>query len=84
MPDLSKLFKGKTLFSRTRAPCEKVAPAANTDTGLLKLIALACMIVDHVGAVFFPGAMEWRVLGRTAFPLYIWCAVVGCCYTRNF
>ena len=57
--------------------------AGNENTGLIKLIALALMITDHVGAMFFPAIKEMRLLGRIAFPLYCWCIVVGCCHTRN-
>lgn len=57
--------------------------AGNRDTGLLKMIALVCMITDHVGARLYPQIMELRVIGRIAFPLYIWCLVVGACYTRS-
>ncbi len=57
--------------------------AGNEDTGLLKLLAIFFMIVDHAGVAFFPQYSEFRVLGRIAFPLFAWCAVVGCCYTRN-
>lgn len=56
--------------------------AGNRDTGLLKMIALVCMIIDHVGARILTSAIELRVIGRIAFPLYIWCMVVGACYTR--
>lgn len=55
----------------------------NTNTGLLKMFALIFMVMDHVGAKFFPGIQELRILGRIAFPLYLWCAVVGMEYTRN-
>ena len=55
----------------------------NENTGVIKLIALAFMIVDHVGVVFFPGIREMRLLGRIAFPLYVWCLCVGVEYTRN-
>ena len=55
----------------------------NTDTGLLKMIAIVCMIVDHVGARIFPNVQELRIIGRIAFPLYLWCMVVGACYTRD-
>ena len=41
------------------------------------------MIVDHVGAVFFPQCRELRLIGRLSFPLFAWCLVVGCCFTRN-
>lgn len=57
--------------------------AGNRDTGLLKLLALACMIIDHVGARILPNITELRVIGRVAFPLYIWCMAVGACYTRS-
>ncbi len=57
--------------------------AGNTDTSLLKIIALLFMIVDHVGVAFFPRVMELRVFGRIAMPLYAWCLVVGSEYTRN-
>ncbi len=55
----------------------------NENTGLIKLIAIACMIVDHVGAAFFPKVYELRLIGRMAFPLFAWCLCVGVEYTRN-
>lgn len=55
----------------------------NENTGLLKVIAIVCMIIDHVGAVFFPQIPEMRLIGRIAFPLFIWCVAVGTEYTRN-
>ncbi|MEG1013885.1 MAG: TraX family protein [Clostridia bacterium] len=59
----------------------------NTDTSLLKILALVFMLIDHVGAIFgarfFGGAMELRMLGRIAFPLYAWCLVVGSVKTHN-
>ena len=55
----------------------------NTDTSLLKIIALVSMIIDHVGVAFFPDVRELRVLGRIAMPLYAWCLVVGSEYTHN-
>ncbi len=57
--------------------------AGNQDTGLLKIIAMVCMIIDHVGARIFPQIGELRVIGRIAFPLYIWCMAVGASYTSN-
>ncbi|MBE0601619.1 MAG: hypothetical protein IH607_07505, partial [Firmicutes bacterium] len=57
--------------------------AGNTDTSLLKIIALLFMIVDHVGVAFFPRVMDLRVLGRIAMPLYAWCLVVGSEYARS-
>jgi len=56
--------------------------AGNRDTGLLKIIALVCMIIDHVGARILTQYSDLRVIGRIAFPLYIWCMAVGATYTR--
>ena len=55
----------------------------NENTGLIKLIAIACMIVDHVGVAFYPRVYELRLIGRIAFPLFAWCLCVGAVYTRN-
>jgi hypothetical protein len=49
----------------------------NTDTSLLKLLALVFMLIDHLGARVFTGIPEMRIIGRMAFPLYAWCLVVG-------
>lgn len=58
-------------------------PAGNTATGALKLIALVFMFIDHSGKMLFPAVPEMRLLGRIAFPLYVWCMIVGFHYTRN-
>ena len=55
----------------------------NENTGLLKVIAIVCMIVDHVGVAFYPRVYELRLIGRVAFPLFAWCLCVGSVYTRN-
>lgn len=57
--------------------------AGNRNTSLLKILALIFMIIDHTGATFFPPITEMRIIGRLAFPLYVWCTVVGIEYTRN-
>ena len=57
--------------------------AGNENTGLLKVLALLFMIVDHCGAAFFPTSQEMRLIGRIAFPLYVWCMAVGAEYTKN-
>ncbi len=59
--------------------------AGNENTSLIKILAIALMIVDHVGAAFFkwPASVELRFFGRIAFPLFAWCMAVGAEYTRN-
>jgi len=55
----------------------------NGATGTLKILALVFMFIDHSGKMLFPGALELRLLGRIAFPVYAWCLVAGFCRTRN-
>ncbi len=61
----------------------KRAPAGNTATIALKLIALFFMIIDHSGKMVFNNMAEMRILGRIAFPIYAWCVIVGFHYTRS-
>lgn len=58
-------------------------PAGNLSTGLLKLIGLCFMFIDHSGKVLFNNAYAMRVLGRLALPIYVWCMIVGFHRTRN-
>ncbi len=69
--------------SREIVPSRRPFPVGNTATGLLKLIALFFMFIDHSGKVLFSNVYEMRVLGRIAFPLYIWCMIVGFYCTRS-
>ena len=50
----------------------------------LKLIALVTMIIDHVGAVFFPEVLWLRYIGRVSMPLYGFLLVQGYHHTHNF
>ena len=56
----------------------------NHNTGLLGIIAVICMIIDHMGAVFFSGATWMRIVGRIAFPLFAWGIAIGAEHTRSF
>ena len=67
----------------TEAVRKQDMPAGNLSTGLLKLIALVFMFIDHSGKVLFNNCQEMRIIGRIAFPIYVWCMVVGFCRTRN-
>ena len=70
-------------ISTYNSNCSKQEICGNTNTGFLKLVALFFMIIDHVGLIFFPEIISLRILGRIAFPLYVWCLVVGCVKTHN-
>ncbi len=49
----------------------------------LKIIACVTMLLDHVGAVFFPGHLWLRIVGRMAFPIYCFLLAEGSHYTKN-
>ncbi len=38
---------------------------------LLKCIAVLTMVLDHIGLYLMPEALWWRVVGRVAFPLFL-------------
>lgn len=50
---------------------------------MLKLIAAAAMLVDHIGAMFFPGVRILRIIGRLALPIFAFMISESCKYTRN-
>lgn len=50
---------------------------------MLKTIAAITMAIDHIGHLFFPGQMIWRIIGRVAMPIYAFMVAEGCCHTRN-
>lgn len=50
-----------------------------TSYDVLKIVAVALMIIDHIGFYFFPDEMWWRVIGRLCVP--IWCFLIG--YARS-
>ena len=49
----------------------------------LKIVALITMIIDHTGAVLFPEIEEFRIIGRIAFPIYVFLVVEGVFHTSN-
>ena len=54
----------------------------NTDTNLLKLVAMITMLIDHTGKMFFNSGLM-RIIGRTAFPIYAYCIAAGCVYSKD-
>lgn len=49
----------------------------------LKLLACLFMLVDHIGALFFPDLLWLRIIGRFTFPLFAYLLAVGFTYTSN-
>ncbi len=72
---------------------------SNHDTHMLKILACALMLCDHLGKMIFPDATVLRfagevgfylpslnilrAIGRLAMPMFAYCIAVGCNYTRN-
>lgn len=50
---------------------------------MLRIIALLTMVIDHVGLIFFPQYIIFRIIGRLAFPLFAWGIARGYLHTRN-
>ncbi len=50
---------------------------------ILKLIAILTMLIDHVGATFFPNIITFRIIGRIAFPIFAYQLTLGYKYTSN-
>ena len=66
-----------------RWPFAQTDIGTNKDTSLLKIIAMIAMLIDHSGKMLFPQFHVMRLIGRLAFPIYAYCAAVGCVYTKD-
>lgn len=49
----------------------------------IKLLAITFMVIDHIGVVFFPDEIMYRIIGRLGFPLFAWLAANGAIHTKN-
>lgn len=49
----------------------------------LKLLAMAAMTVDHIGAYLLPQFLILRILGRLSLPIYAYMIAEGCRHSRN-
>lgn len=50
---------------------------------MMQILAMSTMLIDHIGYLFFPNDLTWRIIGRIAFPLYALGIVLGYQHTRN-
>ena len=58
--------------------------AYNNKTALIKWIAILTMTIDHIGYYLFPSLLFLRVVGRIAFPCFLYTTVQGVRETRDF
>ena len=49
----------------------------------IKWIACLCMLIDHIGFLFFPQVEVLRWIGRLALPLFAYFIGEGCYYTSR-
>lgn len=49
----------------------------------MKTIAVICMLIDHIGMIFFPQEILWRVIGRIAMPIFAFGIARGAYYTSS-
>ena len=50
---------------------------------IIKIIAIVAMLVDHVGLIFFPNIIIFRLIGRLALPLYAFLIAEGMKHTSS-
>lgn len=50
----------------------------------VKIVAAIFMLIDHIGLIFFPSQLGWRLLGRIAMPLFAYGVAVGFKYTSSY
>jgi hypothetical protein len=51
---------------------------------ILKALGIFFMILDHIGAIFFPKFLMFRVIGRLGYPIFAYGIARGYQYTQNF
>ena len=66
-----------------RAGGEKTLRPGGISADALKWIAMLTMLCDHVGAVLLVQYPVLRLIGRTAFPIFVWLLVEGFSHTSS-
>lgn len=49
----------------------------------MKLIAIILMMIDHIGALFFPNIVLFRIIGRLCMPIFAFCIAEGYKHTKD-
>lgn len=49
----------------------------------MKTIAIICMLIDHIGLLFFPDVWQLRAIGRLAMPIFAYSLARGSLYTSS-
>lgn len=49
----------------------------------MKTIAAICMLIDHIGMLFYPEELAWRAIGRLAMPIFAYCLARGILHTSS-
>lgn len=62
---------------------EQVLRTAGLTSYQLKWIAIITMVIDHTGAIIYPGEMMWRYIGRVSFPIFCFLLVEGFFHTHD-
>lgn len=56
----------------------------NEKTNTIKWIGIITMLLDHIGYFLFPGVIWLRIIGRIAFPCFLYGIIQGTKNTSNY
>jgi hypothetical protein len=68
---------------KSRVPAGKPQPRSDRSFDLF-LLGIVSMTIDHIGAVFFPQVIGFRVIGRLALPIFAYGVAEGYRHTRSW
>lgn len=50
---------------------------------MIKVVAAVFMVIDHIGFIFFPDVLIWRLIGRLSMPLFAYGIAKGYEHSRQ-